>query len=82
MTLRNQIIEQLGGRFFTATFTKADGSLRYAYGQVIDDDRLTDDHPNVVTFIDFSKGGVRRMKLEAGTVYIIKSGKTIISSVA
>jgi len=89
MTLRNQIIEQLGGRFFTATFTKADGSLRCAYGQVIADDRLTDDHPNVITFIDFSireieegKGNVRRMKLEAGTVYTIKSGKTVISNVA
>jgi hypothetical protein len=28
MTLRNQIIEQLGGRLFTATFTKLDGSIR------------------------------------------------------
>jgi len=91
MTLRNQIIEQLGGKLFTATFTKVDGSIRHAYGQVIADDRLTDDHPNVITFIDYSiaaemfdagKGNVRRMKLEAGTVYTIKSGKTIISNVA
>ena len=91
MTLRNQIIEQLGGRLFTATFTKADGSLRHAYGQIIADDRLTDDHPNVITFIDYSiasemleagKSNVRRMKLEAGTVYTIKSGKTVISNVA
>ena len=88
MTLRNQIIEQLGGRLFTATYTKADGSLRHAYGQIIADDRLTDDHPNVITFIDYSiasemleagKSNVRRMKLEAGTVYTIKSGKTVIS---
>ena len=91
MTLRNEIMEQLGGRLFTATFTKADGTTRHAYGQVIADDRLTDDHPNVITFIDYSiaaemfdagKGNVRRMKLEAGTVYTIKSGKTIISNVA
>jgi len=49
---------------------------------------LTDDQPNVITFIDYSiakemhdagKGNVRRMKLEAGT-YTIKSGKTIISN--
>jgi hypothetical protein len=89
MTLRNQIIEQLGGRLFTATFTKLDGSTRQAYGQIVRDDRLTDDHPNVITFIDYSiakemhdagKGNVRRMKLEAGTMYTIKSGKTIISN--
>ena len=87
MTLRNKIIEQLGGRLFTVTFTKADGTTRHAYGQVVADDRLTDDHPNVITFIDYSiaaemfeegKSNVRRMKLEAGT-YTIKSGKTIIS---
>jgi len=93
MTLRNQIIEQLGGRLFTATFTKADGSIRKAYGQVIADGRLTDDHPNVITFIDYSiaketfdaagkPANVRRMKLEAGTMYTIKSGKTIISNEA
>jgi len=89
MTLRDQIINQLGGRLFTATFTKADGSIRKAYGQIIADDRLTDEHPNVITFMDYSiakemfetgKGNVRRMKLEAGTVYTIKSGKTIISN--
>jgi hypothetical protein len=89
MTLRNQIIEQLGGRLFTATFTKADGSIRKAYGQILADERLTDEHPNVITFIDYSiakemhdagKANVRRMKLEAGTVYTIKSGKTIISN--
>ena len=53
MTLRNQIIEQLGGRLFTVSFTKADGTTRHAYGQVIADDRLTDDHPNVITYIDY-----------------------------
>jgi hypothetical protein len=51
MTLRNQIIEQLGGRLFTATFTKLDGSIRQAYGQIVRDDRLTDDHPNVITLL-------------------------------
>ena len=90
MTLRNQIIEQLGGRLFTVSFTKADGTTRHAYGQVIADDRLTDDHPNVITYIDYSiakemhdagKANIRRMKLEAGT-YTIKSGKTIISNQA
>ena len=89
MTLRNQIIEQLGGRLFTVSFTKLDGSICQAYGQIVRDDRLTDDHPNVITFIDYSiakemhdagKGNVRRMKLEAGTMYTIKSGKTIISN--
>jgi len=89
MTLRNQIIEHLDGRLSSVTFTKADGSIRKAYGQIIADDRLTDDHPNVITFIDYSiakemhdagKANVRRMKLEAGTVYTIKSGKTIISN--
>ena len=90
MTLRNQIIKQLGGRLFTATFTKLDGSTRQAYGQIIADDRLTDDHPTVISYIDYSiskqmfeegKSNVRRMKLEAGT-YTIKSGKTIISNQA
>ena len=88
MTLRSQIIEQLGGRLFTVSFTKLDGTIRQAYGQIVRDDRLTDDQPNVITFIDYSiakemheagKGNVRRMKLEAGT-YTIKSGKTIISN--
>jgi len=88
MTLRNQIIEQLGGRLFTVSFTKLDGTIRQAYGQIVRDDRLTDDQPNVITFIDYSiakemhdagKGNVRPMKLEAGT-YTIKSGKTIISN--
>ena len=90
MVLRDQIIERLGGRLFTATYTKLDGTTRQAYGQVIADDRLNDDHPNVVTYIDYSiatqcfdegKSNVRRMKLEAGTVYTIKSGKTVISNV-
>jgi hypothetical protein len=88
MTLRDQIIEQLGGRLFTVSFTKLDGTIRQAYGQIVRDDRLTDEQPNVITFIDYSiakemhdagKGNVRRMKLEAGT-YTIKSGKTIISN--
>jgi len=91
MVLRDQIIKQLGGRIFAATFTKIDGTPRQAYGQVVADDRLTDDQPNVITFIDYSiasqcfdegKSNVRRMKLEAGTVYTIKSGKTVISNAA
>ena len=28
-------------------------TAREAYGQVIADDRLVDDHPNVITFIDY-----------------------------
>ena len=91
MSKREALFTAMRGRIFKATFTKADGSIRHAYGQVIADDRLTDDQPNVITFIDYSiaaemfdagKSNVRRMKLEAGTVYTIKSGKTIISNVA
>ena len=55
MTLRNQIIEQLGGKLFTATFTKADGSIRHAYGQVIADESQVIDGG----FLELVRYGVR-----------------------
>lgn len=82
MTLRDTITEQLKGRIFKATFTKADGSTRQAYGQVVVDERLTEDHPTIVAYSDFTVGGIRRMKLEPDTIWTIKSGKTIIKSEA
>ena len=82
MTLRNTITEQLKGRIFKATFTKADGSTRQAYGQVVVDERLTEDHPTIIAYSDFTVGGIRRMKLEPDTIWTIKSGKTIIKSEA
>ena len=82
MTLRDTIIERLKGRIFKATFTKADGSTRQAYGQVVVDERLTEDHPTIVAYSDFTVGGIRRMKLEPDTIWTIKSGKTIIKSEA
>jgi len=76
MNTRLDIQTVLKGRIFTATFTKKDGSIRKAYGQIVEDDRL-EDHPHLITFVDFSVGGVRRMDLSNGA-YTIKSGKTIM----
>ena len=82
MTLRDTITDQIKGRIFKATFTKADGSIRHAYGQIEVDERLTEDHPTIIAYRDFTVGGVRRMKLEPDTIWTIKSGKTIIKSEA
>ena len=74
MSKRQALFSAMRGRFFTATFTKADGSIRQAWGQLIEDDRLAA-HPDTVTFIDFGLGQPRRAKLDQP--YEFKSGKTV-----
>lgn len=76
MSRRNTIQAQLRGRIFSATFTKKDGTTRRAYGQMVQDDRL-EALPDMITFVDFTVGGIRRMDLSNGP-WQIKSGKTLL----
>ena len=78
MNTRKSIQAQLKGRIFHATFTKRDGSTRRAYGQILNDERL-EDLPQMITYCDFTVGGIRRIDLSNGA-YTIRSGKTIIES--
>jgi len=74
MSKREALFTAMRGRIFKATFTKADGSIRQAWGQLIKDDRLAD-HPDTVTFIDFGLGQPRRAKLDQPHEF--RSGKTV-----
>ncbi len=76
MSKRETLKTRLAGRIFTATFTKADGTTRKAWGQLVEDDRLND-HPDTITFIDFGLGKPRRAKLDGP--YEFRSGKTVVS---
>ena len=54
MTRQKEIYQAIQGRIFKIVFTKNNGDTREAYGQLFFDDRLVDDHPDTIAFIDFS----------------------------
>ena len=54
MTKQKEIYQAVGSRIFKIVFTKNNGDTREAYGQLFFDDRLVDDHPDTIAFIDFS----------------------------
>lgn len=54
MTKQKEIYQAVQGRIFKIVFTKNNGDTREAYGQLFFDDRLVDDHPDTIAFIDFS----------------------------
>ena len=54
MTKQKEIYQAVRGRIFKIVFTKNNGDTREAYGQLFFDDRLADDHPDTIAFIDFS----------------------------
>lgn len=57
MNTRDTIKKALKGRIMTMVFTKKNGDIRKAYGQIVENDqRPSDDYPNLITFVDFSVG--------------------------
>ena len=54
MTKQKEIYQAVGSRIFKIVFTKNNGDSREAYGQLFFDDRLVDDHPDTIAFVDFS----------------------------
>mgnify|MGYP003146784312 FL=1 len=54
MTKQKEIYQAVGSRIFKIVFTKNNGDTREAYGQLFFDDRLIEDHPDTIAFIDFS----------------------------
>ena len=54
MTKQKEIYQAVGSRIFKIVFTKNNGDTREAYGQLFFDDRLVDDHPDTIAFVDFS----------------------------
>ena len=78
MNTRDTIKAALKGRIMTMVFTKKNGDIRKAYGQVVENDqRPSDEYPDLITFVDFSVGGVRSADLSNGD-WIIKSGNTVM----
>ena len=78
MNTRDTIKAALKGRIMTMVFTKKNGDIRKAYGQIVENDqRPSDEYPNLITFVDFSVGGVRSADLSNGD-WIIKSGNTVM----
>ena len=54
MTKQKEIYQAVRGRIFKIVFVKDNGDTREAYGQLFLDPRLGDDHPDTISFIDFS----------------------------
>ena len=54
MTKQKEIYQAVRGRIFKLVFVKDNGDTREAYGQLFLDPRLGDDHPDTISFIDFS----------------------------